>query len=194
MPNPAEIAPEIYSAIAGTLVFAATLALAISTWKMARSAKRQADAASELADIARRQLAVSSTAKLRVSTATEVLLTGPMNDGGGGTRGGFYVKLENSGEAPAAVESLKLTLPGGRGTVEGASDQNVLEPALPHSWWFAVEPDAAQKAVDHGGDWTVDVVYHEPGSSEKQRFRALLKAKRVGDDHARFVVTGGGKA
>lgn len=184
---------QAISAIVGGLVFLATLALAISTWKMARAgrdqaraaedqaeaARAQADASAQLADIARRQLAVSSSAAIRVvrdgpnaSVSRPVISSyddEPL----------WSLVLHNSGEAPAMTERATLHLPGGLGSRSGTLGVDpVLKPFERRSLSFPLGPDEAEQAAADGGEWTVTAPYREPGSTEVRRFRAALKAKR----------------
>ncbi len=181
---------EALSAAAGGAVFLATLVLALATWRLARSAHHQADASerqaaasAELAEIARRQLAVSSRAVLKVVDVHGPRFSGPVNDAGSVSQ--LLVVLQNSGESPAMFDFAKLLLPGGCGTREVQPRPGKLGPAERGSIGFEVEPEAAQKALNHGGDWEVQILYRDTGSTDASQFRVWLKAK---PDHERDVV------
>lgn len=180
---------EALSAAAGGAVFLATLVLALATWRLARSAydqadasERQAAASAELAEIARRQLSVSSRAVLKVVDAHGPRLTGPANEAGSVSQ--LSVVLRNSGESPAMFDFAKLVLPGGCGAREVKHPGKVGQ-AERGSIGFEVEPEVAQKALNHGGEWEAQITYRDTGSTDARHFRVWFKAK---PDQVRDVV------
>ena len=53
---------------------------------------------------------------------------------------------------------------------------------------FLLTGQEVDQAGEHGGEWSLNLPYREPGSTELRRFRAALKAKREDEDGWRWVV------
>ncbi len=160
-----------------------TGALALATFVMVKAAREQAIATRRLAEIAKRSLEVET----RHVEATTVPVLRVLQGGIGLAQDdALWLVLVNSGAAPATIERVDLSLPGGRGATRGSpAGGDTADPSGGQvSIQIPLSPEQQAQATS-GGEVIVTVAYTAPGLDLQRSLQITLKAKDGGD---RWVV------
>jgi hypothetical protein len=168
-------------------VAAGTGLLAATTGWMAWKVRDQAVHTRRLADVAERQLEVTSTPVIRVMRSGGAKRADMVTVNAGDRDESLTVRLENRGAIAASIEACTM-VPGGNGELvdESGLASPVLEPT--GEWDVDFHPTASDKEQHaRGREVVIQVVYEAPGSGARYRRRTRVRREQ-GTPDERWVI------